>query len=375
MKSSTITLFLPSVEGGGAERVFVQLANEFAQLGFSVEFVLACARGPYLSEISEQVRIVDLRASGVLRCLPGLVRYLRSRRPAVILSGLDHANIVAALARSLAGRTTRCVVSTRSVPTAVYCADRTLRRWMTLQISRLTYRLADQVIANSEGVAADLARSLGISNGKLTVIYNPLDLEGIDTSSRLPAEHPWLMPESAPVVLSVGSLAVLKDFQTLIRAFALVRSARECRLVILGEGPERAKLQSMIEQLNLRNDACLPGFVSNPFAWMRRAGVFVSSSLTEGCPNALMQALACDTAVVSTDSFGGSAEILQGGKWGRLVPIGDAEAMAAAISAALDSPRPNSRQRANDFALREIAQQYLRALLPFHRPAHTEGPA
>lgn len=373
--SPTITLFLPSVEGGGAERVFVQLANEFARLGWRVEFVLARARGPYLDEISEQVRIVDLRASGVLSCLPGLVRYLRSRRPAAILSGLEHANVIAALARSLVGRGTRCVVSTRSVPMAVYRADRSLRRWVMLQISRLAYRLADQVIANSQGVAADLASSLGVSNGKLTVIYNPLDVEYIDRNSRLAVDHPWLMPGSAPVVLSVGSLAVLKDFQTLIRAFALVRSVRECRLVILGEGPERAKLESMIEQLNLRNDACLPGFVSNPFAWMRRAGVFVSSSLTEGCPNALMQALACDTAVVSTDSYGGSAEILQAGKWGRLVPIGDAEAMAAAIIAALDSPRPNARQRANDFALQEIAQQYLHALLPFHLPALTRGPA
>lgn len=373
--SATITLFLPSVEGGGAERVFVQLANEFARVGHRVEFVLARARGPYLEEISKQVRIVDLRASGVLSSLPGLVKYLRSQRPAAILSGLEHANVIAALARSLAGRGTRCVVSTRSVPTAVYRADRSPRRWLMLQISRLAYRLADQVIANSQGVAADLANSLGVSNRKLTVIYNPLDVQYIDRNSRLAVDHPWLMPGSAPVILSVGSLAVLKDFQTLIRAFALVRSVRECRLVILGEGPERAKLEYLIEQLNLRNDVRLPGFVSNPFAWMRRAGVFVSSSLTEGCPNALMQALACDTAVVSTDCHGGSAEILQEGEWGRLVPIGDTEAMAAAIIAALSSPRPNVRQRANDFALHEIAQQYLHALLPSHLPALTRGPA
>ncbi|HEY0941096.1 MAG TPA: glycosyltransferase [Steroidobacter sp.] len=373
--SPAITLFLPSVEGGGAERVFVQLANEFAKLGCRVEFVLARARGPYLEEISEQVRIVDLRASGVLNCLPALVRYLRSRRPAAILSGLEHANVIAVLARSLAGRSTRCVVSTRAVPTAIYRANRSRRRWMTLQMSRLTYRLADQVIANSQAVAADLAGSLGVSNGKLTVIYNPLDMEYIDRNSRMAADHPWLTPGSAPVVLSVGSLTVLKDFQTLIRAFAIVRSARECRLIILGEGPERAKLESMVEQLNLRNDVCLPGFVGNPFAWMRCAGVFVSSSLTEGCPNALMQALACGTAVVSTDCNGGSAEILQAGKWGHLVPVGDAEAMAAAITAALDSPRPNGRQRANDFALHEIAQQYLHALLPSHLPALTRGPA
>jgi glycosyltransferase involved in cell wall biosynthesis len=177
--------------------------------------------------------------------------------------------------------------------------------------------------------------------------------------------HPWLDAETAPIVLGVGSLAALKDFPTLINAFSIVRSKRECRLVILGDGPDRGKLESLIHQLGLQRDVYLPGFVGNPFAWMRHAAVFVSSSLTEGCPNALMQALACGTPVISTDCVGGSAEILEQGKWGRLVSVGDSIGMAESILATFDSTHhPDVRQRAKDFAVKEIAAQYLRVLFP-----------
>ena len=171
------------------------------------------------------------------------------------------------------------------------------------------------------------------------------------------------------MILGVGRLDLLKDFPTLVRAFAVVRSNRKCRLVILGEGPDRGKLEQLILRLGLEHDAYLPGFVSNPFPWMRHAKVFVSSSLTEGCPNALMQALACRTPVVSTDCVGGSAEILQDGKWGRLSPVGDCEAMAEAIEATFDATiHPDVSQRVSDFAHDKIARQYLDVLLPRDTP-------
>jgi glycosyltransferase involved in cell wall biosynthesis len=125
--------------------------------------------------------------------------------------------------------------------------------------------------------------------------------------------------------------------------------------------------------LGLERDVILPGFVSNPFAWMRRAAMFVSSSLSEGCPNALMQALACGTPVVSTDAVGGSAEILEAGKWGRVVPVRDAAALAKAMVATLDATtHPDVRQRASDFAVRGVARQYLEILLPHHFRAGAE---
>ncbi len=319
-----ISLFLPSLDGGGAERVFVQLANEFAALGLRVHLVLAAARGPYLDEVSAGVRLVDLDARGVLRSLPKLVRYLRSERPPVILSALDHSNVVAILACFLAGSGTRCVIS-----------------------------------------ASDLIENFRVRAEKVSVIYNPLDLESIERLSRESIENRWLSLNSTPLILGVGSLAILKDFPTLIRAFSIVRSERDCRLAILGEGPDRRDLEGLVAELGLQKDVYLPGFVNNPFAWMRAAEVVVGSSLTEGCPNALMQALACGAAVVSTDCVGGCSEILEGGRWGRLVPIKDAQAMAAAILATMDRTGVvDTKRRAADFAIGGIARTYLRQLTP-----------
>jgi glycosyltransferase involved in cell wall biosynthesis len=174
-------------------------------------------------------------------------------------------------------------------------------------------------------------------------------------------------------VIAVGSLSKLKDFGTLVRAFSIVRKTRHCRLVILGEGQERGKLEVLINELGLQGDVMLPGFVSNPFPWIKKAALFVSSSLTEGCPNSLMQALACNTAVVSTDCVGGSAEILQDGKWGMLVPVGDAETMAEAVLATLSSVhKTDAVRRANDFALDKIVAEYLDVLFPEGLPINMD---
>jgi glycosyltransferase involved in cell wall biosynthesis len=195
-------------------------------------------------------------------------------------------------------------------------------------------------------------------------------------ASQASPDHPWLAEGAPPVILGVGSLAVLKDFPTLIRAFALARTRRICRLVVLGEGPDRAALESLVRELGLDGDVLLPGFAANPFAWMKRARVFVSSSLTEGCPNALMQALACGTPVVSTACPGGSAEILEGGKWGRLVPVRSVSTMSEAIIASIEAPIPlNLRERAADFALATIAREYLEILLPRRISTAAERPS
>ena len=365
MSFPRIALFLPSLEGGGAERVFVELANEFAALGLRVDLVLASAHGPYLAEVSGTVRIIDLHADGVLRALPRLTRYLRSRRPDAMLSGLNHANVVAVLARLAAFGKTRCIVSMRSVPTAVYGANRSIRAWVVLQLMRWSFRFADAIVVNSNAVLSDLSRLSNAQRPEPIVIYNPLNVARIERLSLEEIAHPWCAVGRPPIVLGVGSLTLLKDFPTLIRAFATVRGHRDCRLVILGEGPQREKIESLVRELAIQNDVHVPGFVTNPFAWMKRARVFVSSSRTEGCPNALMQALACGTPVISTDCVGGSAEILQQGKWGRLTPVGDHTAMAIAIEASLDgSIYPDSRQRAEDFSHRKIAREYISVLLP-----------
>lgn len=360
-----VALFLPSLDGGGAERVFVELANEFARRGLRVDLVLAMEKGAYLSEVSHQVRIVGLTSHRLLRALPKLAGYLRRERPEAILSALDHANVVAILARGLACRSARCVVSARSMPSGMYAGRVSTRSRLLLRLARATYRHADAVVANSHAVARDVKLHLGVAAESLFVIYNPINLEWIDAMSREDVAHRWFAEGAPPVILSAGRLSAEKDFGTLIRAFAQVRSRRDCRLLILGEGPDRPGLAGLAREVGVERDFEMPGFIPNPIAWMRRARVFVSSSVTEGLPNVVMQALALGLPVVSTRSAGGVAELLGEGRWGTLVPVGDASAMAKAIAANLDASHDiRVRARAMDFAPSAIASQYIELLLP-----------
>lgn len=338
-ESAPVSFFLPNLDGGGAERVALNLAVGFAARGFRTDLVLASASGPYLSEVPDTVRVVDLRAPRVLRSLPALVKYLRRERPAVILSALDHANLVAMAATRLARVRTRAIVS-------VHCTfEKSLGHHAGLRERAIPWLLgrlhwwADSIVAVSEGVADDLARAACIPRGRVNVIYNPVIMPTLPAVAAEPAAFPWFNDPTHPVVLGVGRLTPQKNFALLIDAFAHVRRQSPARLVILGEGPERSALESRIRALDLSRDVQMPGFTANPYACMARAGVFVLSSDFEGLPTALIESLALGTPVVSTDCPSGPREILRGGTLGELVPMGDVGALASAIARALTAPR------------------------------------
>jgi len=357
-----IALFLPSLRGGGAERVMVNLARGLSERGLVVDLVLAKAEGPYLSQVPPGVRVVDLGAPRVLASLPGLVRYLRQERPKALLSALDHANVVALWARKLAGVPARVVVSvhntlSRSTTNARNLRDRLIPRWI-----RAFYPWAHAVVAVSQGVAEDLVRITGLPKEKVRAIYNPVVTPELFAKAEEPLEHPWFVSGEPPVVLGVGRLTLQKDFTTLIRAFALVRKECPARLMILGEGEDRTKLEALVRELGLVEDVALPGFVENPYKYMKRARVFVLSSKWEGFGNVLVEAMALGTPVVSTDCPSGPSEILEGGKWGRLVSVGDVEALARAIVAGLDEERGRATERARFFGLKEIVENYAEVL-------------
>ena len=226
--------------------------------------------------------------------------------------------------------------------------------------------MADVIIAVSAGVADDLAQSAGLSRAAIRVVYNPVVDQDVAERAAEPLDHPWFLPGAAPIVLGVGRLTAQKDFQTLIRAFARVRAERSARLVILGEGrPEvHAGLLALAASLGCATDVDLPGFVLNPFAYMARAGVFVLSSLHEGLPGVLIQALACGCPVVSTDCPSGPAEILDDGRYGSLVPVGDHLAMAQSILATLVRPPERSAlaARGAEFSVDRAVTLYMDAL-------------
>jgi glycosyltransferase involved in cell wall biosynthesis len=362
---SRIAIFLPSLEGGGAERVIVDVANGIAARGHEVDLVLAKAAGPYLVDVAANVRVVDLGARRTAASLVPLIAYLRSRRPEAMLSALHHANVVAILARAISRVPTRLVVSERNAigADAGRAAPRLER--LLFGLMKLLYRRADHVVAVSGGVAADVVARVGVPSDRVSVVYNPVAMSEIAARAEIPTASPWLGPGQPPVILGVGRLTEQKGFDTLIRAFAAVRSTRPCRLVILGEGELRAQLGSLASSLGIENDLSMPGFDSNPYAWMRRSAVFVLSSRWEGLPNALLQAMACGARVVSTRCPSGPDEILENGRWGTLVPVDDARALAGAIGAALDAETsPNVQERVARFDLVSAVDGYLRTLCP-----------
>jgi glycosyltransferase involved in cell wall biosynthesis len=330
-KKKHIALFLPSLRGGGAEKVMVNLALGFVEQGLKVDLVLAKAEGPYLSRVPEEVRVVDLGARRVLYSLPGLVRYLRRERPQAMLSALNYANIVAIWAKLLARVQTHLVVSERNTLSCSTQNASSVRVKLLPLLIKIFYPYADAVVAVSHGVAEDLITMTGLPMEKVKVIYNPVITPELFAKAEEPLGHPWFRPGEPPVVLGVGRLTKQKDFPTLIRAFALVRKERPARLMILGEGEERPKLETLARELGIEEDFVLPGFVENPYKYMKRASAFVLSSRWEGLPAVLIEALALGVPVISTNCPSGPAEILEHGKWGCLVPVGEPHLLARAI--------------------------------------------
>ena len=329
--ANKIALFLPSLRGGGAERVMVNLARGFYDQGINVDLVLAKAEGPYLSEVPAGVRVIDLHSSRVLFSLPGLVRYLRRERPQSILSAMDHANIVAIWARKLSGVPCRVVVSVHSTLSRALMNIPNLRGYLMPNLIRIFYPLADAVVAVSNGVAEDFANITRLPRESIKVIYNPIVTPELLEKAKEAVEHPWFSRGEPPVILSVGRLTKAKDYPTLIRAFALVRRKYSARLMILGEGEERANLEALAQELGLQDDISLPGFVDNPYAYMARAAVFVLSSAWEGLPTVLIEAMAVGTPVIATDCPSGPREIASLTNACTLVAVGDPVTLSCSI--------------------------------------------
>ncbi len=413
---SHIALFLPSLAGGGAERVFVNLAKGFVQRGIDVDVVLLRAEGPYLKSLPPQVRVFDLQAPDVPFRLAKLRRFLKQRhalspkldlsvkvhyvtlklagylrnkrlnflllskllsfkltdyihqhKPNAILSALTNCNLILLMSKCSNSRHLRFVVSEHNTPSMSWGNNLTVGTW--LKLARNLYPQADAIVAVSQGVADDLCQLFGLLSNKVQVIYNPVVTPELFIKLREEVNFSWLESNQIPVILGVGRLTKQKDFPTLLRAFSLVRQVRPARLIILGEGEERPQLEQLAQKLGIQDDVYMPGFVDNPFAFMARASVFVLSSAWEGFGNVIVEALACGCPVVSTDCRSGPREILDNGRYGRLVPVGDHEALAKAILETLEDPdKPADRetriQRAMEFSVDVAVDRYLKVLLP-----------
>lgn len=356
----SISLFIPNLQAGGAQRVAVSLVNSFASRGLRTSLIVG-EGGVFQNLVSADVDILNLGSSRTAGCIKGLIGHLKADQPQILFSMMTHANVAAAIAHALARAKGALVLSERI---SFRFASQRLGDRLAVKLMPCLYRRADMVAVVSNDMEAEVAKLTGLPLDRITTLYNPV----VDTAFRKmvsvedPDIHPWLRKKAGPVLLAVGRLYGQKDFETLIRAFARVRSHRPAaRLVILGEGELRAELEALVAALGVEDAVAMPGFAPNPYASMMRADLFVLSSRAEGLPGVLIQAMACGLPVVSTDCPTGPREILEDGKWGQLVPVGDVEALANAIDQTLANPSlPDVKARASNFEEEQVVDAYLR---------------
>jgi glycosyltransferase involved in cell wall biosynthesis len=313
-RKTDISVFIPNLDVGGAELSMLEIAEGLAARGLIVDLVLIEAKGEFMKHISNNIRVVNLASRRTRYSIWKLYRYLKKERPKGLISSHDGANVIAILAKFLSRVPTHLIITINSHLSSAYNTnnDHRLAKFNVLalfKILKFAYQYADEIVAISEGVADDLARITKILKKQIRIFYLPVLTDRFYKLKSQSIENPSLFAKDVPNILSVGRLTAAKDFATLIRAFSIVVKY-------------------------------VP-FVNNCYPYMKECDLFVVSSAWEGLSMVLIEAMACGVPVVSTDCDSGPREILEGGSWGRLVPVGDHEAMAEAIKKTLtEGPRP-----------------------------------
>ncbi len=326
--------------------------------------MLARTEGDFLDDLPHDVPIYTLNTPRLLIALVPLAVFLHRTRWDVVFSTSGGMNLVAAAAHRLSGSRSRLVLSERGLQRH----EISLKRWLLLPLKRRLYKQADHITTVSEGVKAELVEILGLNARNIAVVYNPIVTSELQVLAKEPVEHLWFF-QPIPIILAAGRLVPEKDFATLIRAFAQVRSIREARLMILGEGPLRSELSELARSLGIERDVALPGFDKNPFKYMARCALFVLSSRFEGLPGVLIQAMACGSPVISTACPSGPSEIIDDEVDGLLVPVGNVHRLADRIGYLLDNPNVrerlslNGRRAVQRFHADAVVTAYSRALM------------
>lgn len=360
-----LAVFISFSGEGGVERMVMNLVREFARRGQAVDLLAIRATSAHLTDIPDNVRLIRLKAQHALTSIPELKVYLWRERPTAMLVAKDRAGRAALIARKLARVELPLAIRLGTNLSTALQDKNPLQRWLRTMPMRRIYPWAERVIAVSEGVAEDTRRITGLPAERITVIRNPVITPELAEKAAAPVPHAWLGEgHEVPVIIGAGRLTVQKDFATLIRAFARLRRKRPARLVILGEGKQRPKLEALAQELGIGDDLLMPGFQANLYAWLARADLFVLASRWEGSPNVLTEALALGVPAVATDCPSGPSETLAGGTYGPLLPTGDDEAMAAAMARTLDTPLPPEtlRQAVAEYTVARSASHYLEIL-------------
>ena len=355
-----VAILLPFFGDGGMERAVINLASGMKLSDVAIDLVLLKrGYGTLDLEIPENVHKIELDSRNLIHALFCFRRYVRLAQPLSVLSLSTPANLVSIFSRITWGGSYRTIVSTQ----VAIKTDASTSKWKAKLRPFIyrTYNFADVVHAVSKGVADDLL-SFGVRREKIKVIYNPIISPDLEKKGNEPVPHLWFQEKRTwPIIIGVGRLVPQKDFLLLLRAFSIVRKKRDARLLILGEGEQRPLLENLARDLGIVSDFSLPGFSNNPYAYMKQSDLFVLSSAWEGFGNVLAEAMALGTPVVSTNCFHGPAEILENGRYGELVPVGDPIILADAILRALDAPRSSAELKAaaGRFLISKVAESYI----------------
>lgn len=363
-RNGLIAVVLPDLRSGGAERLHINLAKAWTSAGFQVEFVLLRARGELLSLLPTGVMMRELRVDRFRAAIGPLRLYFRQRRPAVTLAAMWPLTSVAVAAWLLAGRIGKLFLSDHN-HLSIACPEELGTHPAVLRSTiQFTYAAASGVIAVSSGVKADLCALGRLRPQGVSVIHNPAAIDAPRPAGGAgPRGRQWGSSDTFHIV-SVGSLKTQKDQATLLRAFALLSPGLRARLAIVGDGPLRRELIELASELGLGEKVHFAGFEMDPTDWYRTADLFVLSSRWEGFANVIVEALSFGLPVVSTDCPSGPSEILEGGRYGTLVAVGDPTALARAIERSRNArvDRGQLVRRSRDFAVDTIAGQYLEVM-------------
>lgn len=355
--------FLSDLDGGGAQRTMVNIVNQLAKgPDLEIVFVVAHCRGNGQKWVNENIQLIDLACPRLRRSLFKLVKAINNEKPDIVFSTMLDSNVIATFATRLSSQGPKLVLRESNSHRA-----RNDLGAIRKQLAGWAYRQADKVIALSNGVADEILEDCNVARGNLLTLPNPVDVGRIKEKVIAARQNDAPFSKDRPTLISIGRLTTQKNFDLLISAFAQIKT--DANLIILGEGPDRKALERQVEKLQLFDKVVLPGFVENPEAWLAHADAFVLSSQWEGFGHVIVEAMACNTAVIATDCPHGPRDIITNGKDGILVPMGDKDALSRTMDKVLQSKDLRGKlssegsQRAEAFELNAIVESYKKTLL------------
>lgn len=371
-----ITFFLPSLECGGAERNTINLLRNLNKENYTISLLLAEKKGDFIKDVPESIPIFSFDARGLLKIFLNLIKYFKEEKTDIFISAFPRFNAVSLLAKRFSGGKAKIIITEHLSFFLLYknaktISHRFIARFLFPYFMNFFYPDADAIVCVSKGIAQEISLISNRTN-KVKVIYNPVADSKILEMAEKQIDHPWFLNPfgsaqdelKIPIILMVGRLSKTKDQPTLFRALSLIIKKQPARLVIVGNGTEENKLTKLASKLNLSKNILFLGFQDNPYKYMKRASVFVLSSLQEGFSNVIVEAMVCGTPVVATDCRSGPGEIIQDGINGLLVPPQDQIALAGAILKILNNPvlaksfSIEGKKRAEFFSIQKSVREY-----------------